>query len=503
VESSVRGRINRTLAIAACVTVVPAAIAALVWWAYREPLSAFRPYINDEVTYWHQALTFGRVGFGGGFYTSSEITNPSGMTPFGAHGPGFPVLYGLFGSTVSWHLHTPVVINLAFIGLATWLCLALSRAQSSRTWLLCALLATFWPLLLWAPTAMQESLHHAGAIAMAGCMAGALSPPHDRTARVVGWPLLALLGFIRPSWLVLMPIWAVVSTWGKRPRAIALALGASVLVSLGLIVAYGRTAAPFVPPFFFLRATGGGIDVAALWTNTVANLSQSLALGEYEPHEILLRLQYWGWLAGIVLVVALLVRRRRHGMAPHVPHLVAGAASMAAALAFMLVLYTLTNAAEHRVLSAFLLLAVVLAALAPGRTGPVAAAALLASNVVTTPLFLHAFKEERQDNFVWDYRPQRELQAALAEGRVTFSDGEARWCNTLLTSQFPPFLTAVPAGIGLSVVREAEQLRLPVRSKYLLLDERALSQFARPPRVEPLASLPYGTLYRNLDAGCR
>jgi hypothetical protein len=42
-----------------------------------------------------------------------------------------------------------------------------------------------------------------------------------------------------------------------------------------------------------------------------------------------------------------------------------------------------------------------------------------------------------------------------------------------------------------------------VRSRYLLLDPRALEDFARAPRLEPLARLPYGTLYRNLDAACR
>ena len=61
----------------------------------------------------------------------------------------------------------------------------------------------------------------------------------------------------------------------------------------------------------------------------------------------------------------------------------------------------------------------------------------------------------------------------------------------------------MPAGIGLSVVREPRGLRPPVRSKYLLLDDAAKEAFKQPPRVEPLAQLPYGTLYRNLDAACR
>jgi hypothetical protein len=316
--------INRTLALVACIAGVPAVVVALVWWAYHEPLSAFRPYINDEVTYWHQALTFGRAGFTGGFYTSAETTNPSGFTPFGAHGPGFPVLYGFLGRALSWHLDTPVILNLALVAAATWSCLALSRARVSRAWMLAACLVTFWPLLLWAPTAMQESLHHAGAIALAGCMAGALATPAPSlAARITGWPLLALLGFIRPSWLVLMPVWAVVSTRGRKPITMAAALAASAVPALAVLVAYGRSTAPFVPPFFFLRATGGGLDVSAIWSNLLNNLRQSLALSDYEPQEVLLRLQYWGWLVSTIPLAITAIRARR-AVPEHAPFVLAG-----------------------------------------------------------------------------------------------------------------------------------------------------------------------------------
>jgi hypothetical protein len=117
-------------------------------------------------------------------------------------------------------------------------------------------------------------------------------------------------------------------------------------------------------------------------------------------------------------------------------------------------------------------------------------------------VFSTAFREERQANFVWDARGQRELAAALA-GRVAFRPGEPRWCNTLLASQFPPFLAAVPAGVGISLVREQDQVALPVKSRYLLLDDRAIADFRAPLRIQPLATLPYGTLYLNLDAQCR
>ena len=92
----------------------------LVHVFFGTPLSAYRPLINDEVAYWHQALTFSHAGFNGGYYTVDEATNPSGLTPFGPHGPGFAVLYGSSGAVFGWHRHTAVIVNLIAIGVASW-----------------------------------------------------------------------------------------------------------------------------------------------------------------------------------------------------------------------------------------------------------------------------------------------------------------------------------------------------------------------------------------------
>ena len=58
-----------------CVVGVPVLVLGLVRVFFGVPISAYRPLINDEVAYWHQALTFSHVGFNGGFYTVDEMTN--------------------------------------------------------------------------------------------------------------------------------------------------------------------------------------------------------------------------------------------------------------------------------------------------------------------------------------------------------------------------------------------------------------------------------------------
>jgi hypothetical protein len=174
---------------------------------------------------------------------------------------------------------------------------------------------------------------------------------------------------------------------------------------------------------------------------------------------------------------------------------------MSGALAGMLLLYEFTNFAEHRILSAFLLFGALLCVATPGRIGPLLAGALIASNVAVSATALRNVEAVHRDAFVWDRRGVFELEDAIA-GKIVYRPGAPRWCNTLLAAQYPPYLIAIPAGIGLSVVRKPEAIPGPPRSQYLLLDDRVRGGFTYPLHVQPVATLPYGTLYVNKDAGC-
>ncbi len=224
----VRAVVGRSAAVLLCVAGVPVLVVTLVHAFFGVPLSAYRPIINDEVAYWHQALTFTRAGFNGGYYTLGEVTNPSGLTPFGPHGPGFAVLYGTAGSLFGWYRHSVVILNLIAIGAAAWIWASLTRASIPRLLLGAAMLLTFWHMLYWAPTGMQESLHHAGAIAIAGCFAAVLGPYRRWWVIGFGWVVLAVLAFVRPSWLILFPLWAIATTRSSSRRIIAATVVASI-----------------------------------------------------------------------------------------------------------------------------------------------------------------------------------------------------------------------------------------------------------------------------------
>lgn len=483
-----------------CVAGVPVLVLILVRSFYGVPITSYRPVINDEVAYWHQAFTFSRFGFQGGYYTLGEVTNPSGVTPFGPHGPGFAMLYGSVGAILGWHRHSVVMLNLFAIAFAGWVWVSLNSLSLPRLFLSAAMLLTFWHMVFWAPTGMQEPLHHAGAIVLAALFAAALEPPRRAWITIAGWLVLAILSFIRPSWLILIPAWAFVSSRARRPVIRVVSIAVSVFVAAAILFAYSRTTAPYDTGFFFLRAASLALGARTIADNVLSNVHRLVRPGEYDSIELIQRYQYAAVLAAAA--VATFVAWRGNSGQPNASlYFGIAAFAMGMALAAMLLLYEFTNFAEHRILSAFLLFGTMLCIAAPGRVAPLIVTGLIAWNVAVAGTALRNFEAARRDHFVWDRRGVFELEDAIA-GKVVYRSGASRWCNTLLTAQYPPHLIAIPAGIGLSVVRKPEQLPGPPRSRYLLLDDPVRSAFTYPLHMDPVASLPYGTLFLNRDSHC-
>jgi hypothetical protein len=496
----VRAGVGRSAAVLLCVAGVPVLVVTLVHVFFGVPLSAYRPIINDEVAYWHQASTFARAGFKGGFYTLGEVTNPSGITPFGPHGPGFAVLYGTVGSFFGWYRHSVVILNLIAIGGAVWIWTLLTRASIPRLLLGAVMLLTFWHMLYWAPTSMQESLHHAGAIALAGCFAAVLDPDRRWWAVPIGWILLAVLAFIRPSWLILFPLWAIAMSYSAPKRMVAVAVIASMVTALGILFVYSQMTAPYDEGFFFLRAASLSLGFQALVQNVIENVRRLGMPDQFHPIELLERYQYGAVLLATTIAAVTAMWKRRQTR-EWTPHFAIVASALALALVAMILLYQFTNFAEHRVLSAFLLFGTMLCIAAPGGIGPLIAVGVVIVSVVSARTSITEMEDSWRDRFVWDRRSVSELEHAFGT-RVVYHPDAPRWCNTLLTSQYPPQLIGVPAGIGLSVVRKPERMTLPPRSRYLLLDDTVRAAFTGPLNLETIGALPYGTLYVNRDARC-
>ena len=237
---------------------------------------------------------------------STEAITPSGSHQLvrshtiRAHGAGFVMLYGLAASVVEWHRHSVLVLNLVTIAGACWIWAAFTPVTTRRLWL-SILLGTFWQMAFWASTGMQESFHHAGAIVMATLFARALSSPPSAWLTACGGATLCLLALVRPTWIIVMPLFALVtSRQSTRGRAIAVA--ALTHRRRGDADDLQRTVAPYTGGFSFVAVFSRSTEQATVLNNLLFNLRRTVTFSEYDDPEILHRVQYWGFLVGALTV---------------------------------------------------------------------------------------------------------------------------------------------------------------------------------------------------------
>jgi hypothetical protein len=280
----------------------------------------------------------------------------------------------------------------------------------------------------------------------------------------------------------------------------AVGIGSALILALCLI-AYSRTKAPMPAAFEFLRLANLGQGLAPILSNARANVSRLIDLGDdYDPLEIVHRVEYLAMT--VALGAALLLRRRPDADAGARVQFAMQWLQLTGIVLAMILLYTLTNWTELRIISPHLLLAALVLALLPGRLAPAMTAALVAVNVLATPVYLESFRQNRTDNFLWDRRSLRVFEETI-DGRVRYVPGASPWCNTILSSQYPPDFIALPPGVGISITRDPHDLSSAPRSRFLLLDPRAHEAMDGSVRVQQIGSpLPYGTLYLNLNARC-
>jgi hypothetical protein len=95
---------------------------------------------------------------------------------------------------------------------------------------------------------------------------------------------------------------------------------------------------------------------------------------------------------------------------------------------------------------------------------------------------------------------------------LVYTPNDNPWCNTLAVVGWDTFqrsLISVPRGIGLSLVFDWLTVKLPLKSKYVLLPSKLLAEIRQTRSHEiyetdfkPLVETSLGVLYLNLASQC-
>jgi hypothetical protein len=478
---------------AAAIALLPAAIVLLLTASlFKAAPWAFLPVWTDEVAYWNEAAVFTHAGFDGGYITVHEQTPSASFSRFGAHGPSFAVFQGAIGRIIGWQPFTPFLINLAVVSLAAFAWLRATGAAHSVAAAL--LVATYWPLLLYLPTGMQEATHFALAFLFAVAIERVSTGTRSSTWI---WPaiLVAVSALLRPTWaLMLLPL-----GWNRARRGGPVAIAGLVAATIVLAVAaYGS---------FDLLASAGYQNnlrrVAEAWTdspeNAVAMTVNRAALNgrllftttEDEPPEIAFR---YFLVSFVVILLARWFMMRRGWSGPR-PAAVLELALLAVIPVFAVVLVfgEVESWRDFRILAPHLLVALLLLAVRGGWERW-----LWMATLAVAPIYVSEFVEFHEERFTASHAPISAMGEATRPV-LPFRRDASPWANTVLVHaeslQYP--LVGLPAGIGVSYVADWANLPDSVQSHYLLLRPADREEIGARLPLTPLADTPLGVLYLN------
>jgi hypothetical protein len=458
------------------------------------------PLVSDEIAYQRQIAAFVKAGFGGGYFTAYERPAPFAASHFSVHGPAFPVIYGLLGKVLGWHLYSGPIFNLGVLAGATAAFLVLGRLSRSQIAAAGAVILTSWWVLLMAPITMQESLNQAVMIVVAGLAARLLHPDTRRHGWILraGLGLLVVASVLRPTnWIVAVPLVLVGMPRQGRLRKGLAALGAAIAIPAfwliwryvsapipGLAIdwapATGSGAAPAIVAYFFDHLRDNVADIFDMRRLLEAPFFQHIMFES----------------AAAALGSALLVARARHQMSKvDLFNLLALGLALVAFLGF----YFDSEASISRVTAPFVLLSLLL--LVATRSRPWMVAAAIAANLLVAPSFLATYRAWRVDLFRHDDARYQSFRAQVAPW-LSFDPGRSAWCNTLLTTTYEREIVGVPDGIGLSLGRPSSAVAAPIKSGYVLLTADSAEDVHLKARLQHLTTTALGELYANRDATC-
>lgn len=472
----------------------------------------FQPTWNDSVMNWHQISTFNKVGFDGGYYTYAEIPAPANFTHFFSYGPWFSILYGLPARLVGWSYTTFLVFNVIFFTISLLVFFALVPLNHVQILFTTLFLSTFWVLLFFYFTAMQEAVQQSLAVLMAAFFYIALTHRQNTSRKVVvaGMIVIIFASLLRLSWIILfLPFIVLISPYNFKRLVINLAITGVLLLVIMRITAYVSASGATVAPLAGISRMSFGVEMLrALVLSFVKNIQDFFRLG-ITPNELLAAYQYTIILVS-VFIILIFLRRKYHGKVLSLLQVewTFHAFNLGVIWVASMFLYLVSGWGTYRVLGSHLMISMLLfIAFKRYRL----AQFFVLTNLLMTPFFIQAFNT----HIMPMYDPQRSSarleQAEWIDKANPYLAYEAQapspWCNTLLTAVrfFDGRLNVLPSGIGISLFSDNRQLWSPITSHYLLLDQEDFQEVMRqkvPPKLEKLVDTQRGTLYKNLSANC-
>lgn len=484
-------------------------------------LTYFSPFASDELHYWQEISGMHKEGFASGYSVINEMVARFSYSPFGAHGPGFPLLGALYAAVFGWSSYSPLIFNSLAIVISLWtLYVALAMDRTKRV-LIALFLCSYLPLLMFLGTAMQETVQHGIGILVSMAIIGRFSRS-DRTderlpyIRNIGFVIAFMIfSLIRPTWGLLC---FVVLVFAKNIIGGGFCgrmfLSFLVLAWSLVVLTYLCSPAVVAKQTTLVSEYLSGFDKRVL-TEFLAHVEGNMAtlfvsgggtnsIETFYIHEAFFLVIYTG-------AMLFYYKAFSSPSGCNTQLYQASFLMLLASIVSMVLFYDVSEWRGFRHLAP-VIISVTIMVIWISRHH-VIVAGLIGAQVLTLPYFIPSFMSFRQYEFIGFTTEDKKLGEIIRKSLV-YSPNENRWCNTFLLftrgwQDNPTYrsLWNVDPGIGVSVIQRYDKLAFPLKSRYVFLTERtrAIMQEVGYPMesLSPYVNLgEIGLVYENRASGC-
>lgn len=464
---------------------------------FKVNIFQYHPAWSDEVIYRQEIMTYKEYGFNSGYFSVNELISHSSFSRFGTHGPVFAALYGTLARIFDWHNYSGIFFNLIFIIASLALFLLITQPDRKKSILIFLVITLYFPMNLYIPTTMQESLNQSIAILFAAFLIRFSGEEKHNIVLIIASLLVLVFGsLLRLTWmLVAYPlVFFLMTKKSNKQRGIAFTASLIFSVLMGLV--YLSWVSQFPWGFLYqLSIQTSLIDsIKLIAVHTFSNFMSFLSFSDKSTVlEILLRYQFL-----VVLVLFIFFTKINKGLR------VANIFLMAASLLITLAFYDINNWADSRTLAPFLLIG--LFSLIFSMEHSIIRGTLylyLISNLLAFPMFIKVYLNFHVDHFMGNKDPAADIFAEKL-GEIKYLPDASAWCNSILTSHMAyNEIHSLPAGIGLNELLEPFDKNGPINSHYLFVTQAFLEEHGLQETCKPVYSDNGEVFCVRIDDGCQ
>ena len=483
------------------VIAIPAVLTYLLVTVYlNKSLLQFIPKWSDDLINWHQVATFFKVGFNGGYYTVNEQAAAAAFTHFYAHGPMYPLLFGVFANFTGWEFNTAPFLNIIILTFSIAFFILYTKPNNFQLLLIGVTLLTCWPLHLYIATNMREALFLSFSFLYIAyfykiLIEGVNVKLFDLFMCFI---VIVLMTLFKVTNVVFLIPYLLLIYRRFKPSKIYFILASFILI---ILLGFAGTwiMAPFPNNQFSEISAAFSVSLFSGLKKFIINTA--LNIGQFYLHGNILFISMRAQLI-LIIFAGFWLKLRAHRDKTTVQESLFVLISCISSFILFIFLNDVGDWRDYRFFAPIVL---TVALLFISRKRVFLSLLLLSVNFVAFPNFLETYPKNILSAF-----PEIEVAKSISQfseeisGIVKYDQALDGWGNTLLISRYmlgDRRILGVPAGIGISLfsTEEFDLQKLPeIKSRYLLLDEadyQTLTERSIPLEFKRQTSL--GKLYLN------